>query len=80
MSNCDHELGFKAHGDRFLDSNVIMLALKFRCAKCGQRFRILGVDVGVSADGPGCVGDGELAMLPLVPLDEEPQTVRIGRC
>lgn len=80
MAKCFHKMRFSIRGEAFLDSNIVMMSMRFTCDLCGEPFRALGVGDGVSAEEPGLADDGEMMVFPLVPIGEEPQTVRAGRC
>lgn len=78
MARCLHEVRLRAvQGESFIDSNIVMVSMRFRCTRCGQPFRAIGIGDGIRVDEPGMALDGDL-VFPLVPMDEEP--VRIGRC
>lgn len=70
----------RSRGQPFEDSNIILMGASFYCADCGVRFRAIGVPDGVTHEAPGTVNDGEVTVFPLVPVGEEPRTIKVGRC
>lgn len=75
---CQHDVRLQASGEAFFDTNIIMMAARFTCSKCGRSFRALGVDDDVTTEAPGAAGD--TIVFPLVPIGEEPHTEFVGRC
>ena len=69
-----------AGGETFLDSNIVMMGLRFYCERCQMPFRAIGVPEGVNPTAPGTTDEGEVTVFPLVPMGEEPETVGVGRC
>ena len=80
MNNCEHNVSLRARGQPHIDSNIILMATRWTCTKCGQNFRALGVPEVVTTDAPGSADDGETIVFPLVPVGEEPQVLQVGRC
>ena len=58
-------------------SMVVMIAATFRCDLCGRAFKAVGVEAGVDPERPG--SHGEMMVFPVVPIDEEPHMIRVGR-
>jgi len=77
---CNHVVRLRAAGTRYLDSNIVMMGVKFYCDLCGHAFRAVGVPEGVNPTAPGATDEGEVTVFPLVPMGEEPETVGVGRC
>lgn len=43
--------------------------IRITCTKCGQPFRFLGLDIGLSSIEPMCSFDGTEARMPISPED-----------
>jgi hypothetical protein len=78
---CAHpQLVMGMEGKPFIDSNMVLMRMGFKCSCCGQRFRATGVHGGMSFDAPSTPDDGETIIFPLVPVGEDVQTEVVGTC